>query len=250
MPRCLNRRIAASLIAGLAAVAQSSGTAIAADAGLACAGEMTDLDGRASVRTQVVNGAAVSGAAEFTPMFHNTLSAEAPARLPDVLKPDGETPNSGAYPAAKLYYTYVVTPQGQHAVPAYRLRLEVPVWAGGEKTPAYVKVRVGAWAGGRLVAKRDISAIVGAPDVPIYPVDLQLRDFDTRSADPDVAGLAEALRQVDHVDVEIHEGSSDGPVRVRGTISLGAQHDRLLAVAGALRDAEAKARAGACGPPG
>lgn len=222
------------------------GLAVAGDTHTVCQAEFPDADGQASVETQVLNGAPVSTTAAFMPMFHATISAVDPARIPDVTKPDGETPNAGAYPSAKIYYEYLTMADGRHTLPAYRLRLEVPVYVGGENQTAFFKVRVGTWEGGKLVSRRDVSAIVGLPDVPVYGVDLEIRPFDTRSADPDSAALEAALRQVDHADIEIHEGSADGPLKIRGTIGLAAQHDRLLAVAGALQAAGAKLAAGSC----
>ena len=224
----------------------SPALASAADVRQVCEGESSATSGDAWVKTQVLNGAPVATTAEFMPMFHNTIAAVAPARIPNTAKADGATPNSGAFPAAKIYYEYLTKADGKHDLPAYRLRLEVPVFAGGENKPAFFKVRVGAWEGGKIVTRTDISGIVGLPDVPIYGVDLEIRPFDGRKPDADGAALDAALPPADHADIEIHEGSADGPVRIKGTIALAGGRDRLVAVAGALRAAGAKLLAGSC----
>ena len=231
---------------GLVAAGLIASPALAAEGPALCKGEFRTIDGAAWVRTTLLNGAPVSTTAEFMPAFHNTIAAVAPARIPDVAKAGGAEPNSGAFPAAKFYYQYLTRADGRHDLPAYRLLLEVPVFAGGETMPAFFKVRIGDWVGGKLVIKTDISGIVGLPDVPIYGVDLEIHAFDGRPADADGAALETALRGADHADIEIHEGSADGPLRIQGAIQLAGNRDRLLAVAGALNAVADKVKAGAC----
>ena len=237
-----------SLPAFSAALLLAPGLASAADVHLVCEGESAGAAGDAWVKTHVLNGAPVATTAEFTPIFRSTISAVAPAQIPNTAKPDGRTPNSGAFPAAKVYYQVLTAADGKNSLPAYRLRLEAPVFLGGENKPAFFKVRVGAWEGGQIVTRTDISGIVGIPDVPIYGVDLELRPFDGRRADIDGSALEAALAPADHADIEIHEGSADGPLRVKGTIGLATGRERLVAVATALRAAGAKLQAGACKP--
>ena len=222
--------------------------ASAAEVRLVCEGETSTAVGDAWVKTQVLNGTPTATTAEFMPMFHSTIAAVEPARIPNTAKADGETPNSGAFPAAKIYYEYLTRADGKHDLPAYRLRLEVPVFAGGENKPAFFKIRIGGWEGGKLVTRTDISGIVGIPDVPIYGVDLEIRPFDGRKADGDGAALEAALAPADHADIEIREGSVEGPLRLNGAIGLATGRERLMAVAGALRSAGAKLQAGSCKP--
>ena len=242
------KRLRLTLASILAGALLAPAFASAEDTRLVCKGESADGTGSAWVTTQVLNGEPVATTAEFMPMFHNTIEAVAPASIPDTAKSDGETPNSGAFPAAKIYYQYLTMADGKHTLPAYRLRLEVPVFAGGEDKPAFFKVRVGAWEGGKIVTKTDISGIVGIPDVPIYGVDLELRPFDGRAADADGPALEAALPSTDHADIEIHEGSVDGPLRIKGMIGLAGGRERLVAVAGALRSAGPKLQSGTCEP--
>ncbi len=201
---------------------------------------------RRTVSTQALNGAPVSTTAEFVPFFHTTIVGVPPASLPAVVKSDGSTPIIGAYPAARFYYESLTMPDGRHTLPVYRLHLEVPAYSGDSNRSVFFKVRVGGWEGGKLVSRRDISGIVDVPDVPIYGVDFEIRPFDTRQADSDGPALAAVLPQVDHAEVEIHEGSADGPLRIKGTISMAAHKDRVIAVAGALNEATGKLRAGTC----
>ena len=231
---------------GLMAAGLLASPALAADVPALCKSEFRTVDGAAWVRSTMLNGAQGPTTAEFMPTFHNTIAAVAPAHIPDVAKAGGAEPNSGAFPAAKVYYQYLTRADGRHDLPAYRLLLEVPVFAGGETRPAFLKVRIGDWVGGKRVTKTDISGIVGLPDVPIYGVDLEIHAFDGRPADPDGAALETALRGADHADIEIHEGSADGPLRIQGSIQLAGGHDRLLAVAGALNALADKIKAGTC----
>jgi hypothetical protein len=233
--------------AAVASVMLAPGLAHAGVTRSLCEGENRNTNGNASVSSHVLNGIPQATTAEFTPMFHSTVSAVAPRNIPDVAKANDE-PNIGAFPAAKIYYQYLTMGDGRHTLPAHRLRLEVPVYAGGESSTVFFKVAVGSWTGGKLVNKSDISGIVGVPDVPIFGVDLWIRPFDGRQPDLGVEGLEASLRQVDHVEIEIHEGSVGGPLREKGTIVIASQHERLSTVAGALEAALAQMTAGGCKP--
>ena len=232
----------------MAATLLMSAPALADEARTVCRGAFEDLDGQATVNTKALNGAPVSTIATFVPLFHNTTAGLSPASVPDVVKADGITPNIGAYPAAMFYYQYLTAPDGRHTLPVYRLRLEVPAYSEGSNGSVFFKVRIGTWDGGKAVERRDISGIVGVPDVPIYGVDFEIRPFDTRQADADGPALAAVLSQVDQAEIEIHEGSADGPLRIKGTINLAAHKDRFMAVAGALKAAAENLRAGTCEP--
>ncbi len=231
---------------GLLFAALAAAPALAADVRTLCKGETQTAAGSAWAKSRVLNGVPGSTTAEFMPMFHSTIAAVAPARIPDIAKDGGTEPNTGAFPAAKFYYEYKTRADGKHDLPAYRLTLEVPVYAGGESKAVFFKVSLGDWQGGKRVTKTDISAIVGLPDVPIYGVDLQIQPFEGQPADADAAALEAILRSADHADIEIHEGSADGPLKVKGTIMLAGGRDRLVAVGGALSALGAQFNAGTC----
>lgn len=239
---CAALIVVASVDTSLASVTLAK----AAETRTVCLSEFTTDAGQAKVRSQTNIGGATTTTAEFFPMLQRTIEGVPPAILPDITKADGSTPNIGAFPAAMLSYEFLTQPDGSHTLPAYRLSLQVPAYSGGANRSVYFKVKVGAWEGGKIVERRNISAIMGLVDVPIFEVGFQIRPFDIRQADADGPALGSALPGVDHADVEIHDGGADGPLRLKGKISLAAHKERFTAVGGALKSVAEAARIGSC----